>query len=219
MQTFVAPNGHTEWPPIAPGLEPESAPPSTSTSGDDSIESLGDALRTAQLRLAYFERFGPWVEEQMAAVVERAAEVERDTERARREAAGEIAALRAQVSEDVSAARSAAERERSEIAAELGRHRAELAALESECDQMREEAAATIAQAHKTAHHDSGSLSETATEIVQRALSELETLRAALTPEALAATSASLPQDEPELVAEPASRESEDAHHGWFKRK
>src|SRR6266540_30670 len=105
MQTFVAPNGYTEWPPVAPGLEVESAPPSASSSGDELIESLGDALRTAQLRLAYFERFGPWVEEQMAAVVERAAEVERGTERARREAAEEIAALRAQVADEVSAAR------------------------------------------------------------------------------------------------------------------
>jgi len=188
-------------------------------SDDESIESLREALRTAQLRLAYFEQFGPWVGEQMAAVVERAAEVERDTERTRRETADEIAALRAEVAEEIIAARRVAERERNEIDAELARRREELEALKSECDLKREEATATVAHAHETAEYVTGTLSGTASDIVQRALSELETLRTSLTPEALAATAASLPAYEPETPAEPLPGEPEEAHRGWFKRK
>jgi len=47
---------------------------------DDSPESLHQQLAAAQKRLAYFERFGTLIEQQMAALSDQAASVSRETE-------------------------------------------------------------------------------------------------------------------------------------------
>lgn len=64
--------------------------------GEDSPEALHEALRETQRQLAYFERFGTLVQEQMAAVVEKATSVSQDTENTRAELGEEIACLRAE---------------------------------------------------------------------------------------------------------------------------
>src|SRR5437870_1052821 len=158
METFVAltdpmdlaPNGSADGhlPPVVPQPEKE-----------ESVESLREGLRIAQLRVAYFERFGPWIEEQMAAVVERSATLEREGELRRDETAAEIAALRAEVAEEIASQRHAHERERQEIDAEFARRRQELAELTADCDRKRDEAAAAIAHAHKIADFVTGKLS------------------------------------------------------------
>jgi len=216
MKTFVPLSEHTEMPYSFPDdLVP--APAGRETPASDSIESLRDALRAAELRLAYFERFGPWVEEQMAAVVERASSLERDGERMRAEATDEAARLRAEVADEVAGIRRDAEHERQEVAAETARCRRELDALKAECERRREEAKATVAHAHQTAELVMGRLSESADGIVQRALADFTSLRSELTPEALAATASSLPAAaEPEEGAEDAPVPEDERKRGWL---
>jgi len=200
---------------------------------DESLESLRDALSAARLRLAYFEHFGGWVEEQMAAVVERASSLERESEhqraetsedvarqraetdqelaRLRSETNEEITRLRDEVAEEVAGIRHEAKREREEVAAEIAMRRQELEELQAECERRREEARATIAHAHATAEFITGRLSESASGIVQRALADLETLRSELTPEGLVAAAMSVP-----VPAHDEGAESEDRQRGWL---
>jgi chromosome segregation ATPase len=218
METFLALTTPTDVEPHAPLNEnPEAVEPAM----QESVESLREALRSAQLRVAYFERFGPWVEQQMAAVVERATAIEKESELRRNETTTEIAALRAEVAEEVASARRDAEHERKSLEAEFKRRREEIEELKAECDRKRDEAAQTIARAHATADFVMGKLSGSASEIVQRALGDMETLRAGLTPEALAAKSQDLPVEAVEAVAEPAAEPEpepvEDNRRGWFR--
>jgi hypothetical protein len=69
---------------------------SADQAGGESPEALHEALRETQRRLAYFERFGTLVQEQMAAVVEKATSVSQDTENRRTELDEEIARLQAE---------------------------------------------------------------------------------------------------------------------------
>lgn len=221
METFFALSGQTELKPngVAPG-NPHSDPGPSEPHVEETVESLHEALRAAQLRVEYFERFGPWVEEQMAAVVERATALERESERRRDETSAEIASLRADVADEIAAARQESERERKEIEAEFQRRREELQELKAESDRKRDEAAATIAHAHATASVVMGRLTESASGIVQRALGDLETLRSGLTPEALAAEAATGPMPEPEATKEPpADSPSDDQRRGWFRSR
>jgi DNA repair exonuclease SbcCD ATPase subunit len=222
MEAFAAVNGHTELSSSdSPSdvLLPVAA--AEDVSGEtESIESLRATLRSTERRLAYFERFGSWVEEQMAAVVERAASLERDSERQRTEVTEDIARLRAEVDEEVASIRRDAERERKEVAAEIARRRQELGELKTECDRRREEAQATVAHAHKTAELVMDRLSGSAAGVVQRALADLETLRSELTPEGLAATAATVPVPE---TPDPADHEvgdgtgsADDHRRGWL---
>lgn len=88
----------------------------------DSSEVLQRALRDAEERLAYFERIGPFLEQQMAAAAERAAKVVRDTEQ-----------------------------QEDELARELLRLREEFDTLGRERDRREEEASAIVAQAQAEA--------------------------------------------------------------------
>jgi hypothetical protein len=193
MQTYVPLTEELEAPAPAgylPSAVQTVTPPQPQP---DSVESLRDALRAAEVRPAYFERFGPWVQEQMAAMVEYASSLEHDCERLRTEATTDAARMRAEVAEEVAGMRRDAERERQEIAGEIARYREEIESLNAECERKREEARATVAQAHKASELVMGRLNESAASIVQRALADFESLRHELTPEALAATTESLP--------------------------
>jgi hypothetical protein len=97
-------------------------PPTTPEPEDESLESLRDSLREAQRRLAYYERFGPLLEEQMSTVVAKAAEVARESEQ-----------------------------DKAEIEREVARLRQEAEALHTECEGQRAEASAIITQAHHDA--------------------------------------------------------------------
>jgi hypothetical protein len=221
MQTFVAPTARTDLVPDGSAEELlSSVPAQPELEKEESVESLREALRTARLRVAYFERFGPWVEEQMAAVVERSATLERESELRREETAAEITARRAEVAEEIASLRRESERERQEIDSALVRRRQELAELTVDCERKRDEAAATIAQAHKTADFVMGKLNESASGIVDRALADFEALRGQLTPQALVAAAANQPpeedpKDEP-VLAENGSDETK--QRGWFRR-
>lgn len=90
----------------------------------DSSEALQRALRDAEERLAYFERIGPFLEQQMAVAVERATKIVRETEQ-----------------------------QEAELARELRRLRDELDTLQGERDRRQEEASAIVAQAQAEAAH------------------------------------------------------------------
>ena len=55
-----------------------------------SVEELREELAVARRRLQYYEGFAPWIEEQMAAVVGKAAEVAGESEREQARLAEEI---------------------------------------------------------------------------------------------------------------------------------
>jgi hypothetical protein len=215
MQTFVPLSEQTGTPAPGPNdLVFVDVAPAASTESD-SVESLRNTLKATELRLAYFERFGPWVEEQMAAVVERASSLERAGERVLAEATGDAARLRAEAAEEVAGMRRDAEHERQAVAAEIARSRQELEELKAECERQREEAKTTVAQAHKTAEFVMGRLNESADGIVQRALADFESLRRELTPEALAATAECVPASAESTEGTDAVVQEEDPKRGW----
>src|SRR5437763_5494003 len=134
-QTDLAPNGtmHNDapassvtepqpWTDPQPATEPQ---PPTQT-----VDSLREALEAAHVRIAYFERFGPWIEQQMSAVVEQAATMERESEHHRDETMRDVATLRAQAAEEIETARETAEEERNQVEADIARKRDELSDLE-----------------------------------------------------------------------------------------
>jgi cell division septum initiation protein DivIVA len=100
----------------------ESVPASLVATADASLDELREELAVARRRLQYYEGFAPWIEEQMAAVVDRAAEV-----------AGE------------------SEREQARLAEEIERRAAEIERLAAERDRLREEAKTIVAEANSTA--------------------------------------------------------------------
>ena len=61
---------------------------------DESPDALRAALREAQQRLAYYEKFGATLQEQIDAVVARAAAASREADAAHAEIQGEVARLR-----------------------------------------------------------------------------------------------------------------------------
>ena len=74
-QTDLAPNGtmHNDAPASSvtepqPWTDPQ--PPTEPQPPTQTVDSLREALEAAHVRIAYFERFGPWIEQQMSAVVE-----------------------------------------------------------------------------------------------------------------------------------------------------
>jgi hypothetical protein len=115
--------------------------------GDESPEALREALRDVQRRLSYFEHFGTMVQDQMAAVVERAAAVAQDTETERTQLQEEVSRLQAE--------------------AESLRRQAESyqSTIDDEVNRAREQANATLRR-----------IQEATREIVTAALSQLTTL-------------------------------------------
>jgi hypothetical protein len=71
-----------------------SYPPNSSE--PQSMDALRESLRDAQRRLAYFERFGNLIQDQMGAVVERATQIAEENERERALLADEVSRLRAE---------------------------------------------------------------------------------------------------------------------------
>src|SRR5438477_587350 len=111
----------------------------------ESLESVRENLREAQRKLAYYERFGPLLEEQMSTVVAKAAEVTAE-----------------------------GEKNRAEIEREVARLRQEAEALKAECEWRRSEAAAIIAQAHHDAASILARARGDVSTIVNGALTQLE---------------------------------------------
>lgn len=120
-------------------------PPTTPKSGEESLESLRESLREAQRKLAYYERFGPMLEEQMSTVVAKAAEVAAESEQNKADMEREVAHLRQ-----------------------------EAEALRAECEWRRAEASAIIAQAHHDAAGILSKARGDVSTIVSSALSQLE---------------------------------------------
>jgi hypothetical protein len=123
----------------------ENQPPITSESGEEPLESVREILRETQRKLAYYERFGPMLEEQMSTVVTKAAEVAKESEDSKAEMEREVARLR-QESES----------------------------LKAECEWRRSEAAAIIAQAHHDAAGILSKARGDVSTIVSSALAQLE---------------------------------------------
>jgi len=120
-------------------------PPTTPEPEEESLASLRDSLREAQRRLAYYERFGPLLEEQMSTVVAKAAEVARESEL-----------------------------DKAEIEREVARLRQEAEGLRAECEWQRAEASAIIAQAHHDAAGILARARGDVSAIVSSALAQLE---------------------------------------------
>jgi hypothetical protein len=120
-------------------------PPTTPEPEEESLASLRDSLREAQRRLAYYERFGPLLEEQMSTVVAKAAEVTRESEQ-----------------------------DKAEIEREVARLRQEAEALRAECEWQRAEASAIIAQAHHDAASILARARAEVSNVVNSALTQLE---------------------------------------------
>ena len=120
-------------------------PPTAPETGGETLDSLREALREAQHRLAYYERFGTVLEEQMTRVVAKAAEVAQESEQAK------------------------ADMER-----EVGRLRQEAESLRAECERQRSEAATFVAQAHQDAAGVLARARGDVSRIVSGALAELE---------------------------------------------
>lgn len=120
-------------------------PPTTPEPEEESLAAMRDALREAQRRLAYYERFGPLLEEQMSTVVAKAAEVARESEQ-----------------------------DKAEMEREVARLRQEAEALRAECEWCRAEASAIIAQAHHDAAGILARARGDVSTIVSSALAQLE---------------------------------------------
>jgi len=120
-------------------------PTTTPEPGGETLDSLRDALREAQRRLAYYDRFGPMLEEQMSTVVAKAAEVAKESEQAK-----------------------------ADMEHEVGRLRQEAESLRAECDWRRSEAASIIAQAHHDAAGILSRARNEVSTIVTGALTQLE---------------------------------------------
>src|SRR4051812_31211205 len=89
------------------------------------MESLRESLRDAQRRLAYFERFGNLIQDQMGAVVERATQIAEENERERALLADEVSRLRA----EAESLRRQADYQRSQSETIISRANQEAAAL------------------------------------------------------------------------------------------
>jgi hypothetical protein len=120
-------------------------PPPTPQPEDESLESLRESLREARRKLAYYERFGPMLEEQMSTVVAKAAEVTAESEQ-----------------------------NKADMEREVVRLRQESEALKAECEWRRSEASAIIAQAHHDAAGILAKARADVSTIVTGALSQLE---------------------------------------------
>jgi hypothetical protein len=96
-----------------------------SSSESPSMDSLRESLRDAQRRLAYFERFGTLIQEQMGAVVERATQKAQENERERGLLTDEVGRLRA----EAELLRRQAEYQRSQAEATISRANQDAAAL------------------------------------------------------------------------------------------
>ncbi len=120
-------------------------PPTPPGPEEESLASLRDLLREAQRRLAYYERFGPLLEEQMTTVVAKAAEVARESEQ-----------------------------DRAEVEREVARLHQEAESLRAECEWQRSEASAIIAQAHHDAAGILSRTRGDVSTIVSSALAQLE---------------------------------------------
>jgi hypothetical protein len=119
--------------------------PTTPPEREESLDSLRESLRDAQRKLAYYERFGPMLEEQMSTVVSKAAEVARESEVSKAEMEHEVARLRQ-----------------------------EAESLRAECEWRRSEAAAIIAEAHHDAAGILSKARGDVSTIVSGALAQLE---------------------------------------------
>jgi len=143
----------------APELAPESQSASEAAS-DSSIEELREELATARRRLQYFEGFGPWVEEQMATVVERASEISAENER-----------------------------EQQRVAAEIEHQRVDVDRLTQECARLREEAQVVVADANAAAEDVIGEANTKAAQLMAQAQANAELLVNRLRAEAAAIVS------------------------------
>lgn len=138
----------------------EEADSSLSPPSDAPLDEMREALAAARRRLQYFEGFAPWIEEQMATVVERAAEV-----------AGE------------------SEREQERIAEEVERQRAEMERLAEECERLRTEASTIVAQANASAEGVIGEANARAGRLLAEAHQNAESMVNRLRDEAAAIVS------------------------------
>lgn len=111
----------------------------------ETLESLRGSLRETQRKLAYYERFGPMLEEQMSTVVAKAAEVAAESEQ-----------------------------NKADMEREVGRLRQEAESLRAECEWRRAEASAIIAGAHHDAAGILAKARGDVSAIVSSALSQLE---------------------------------------------
>jgi hypothetical protein len=111
----------------------------------ETLETLRESLHEAQRKLAYYQRFGPMLEEQMSTVVAKAAEVAAESEQ-----------------------------NKADMERELGRLRQEAESLRAECEWRRAEASAIIAEAHHDAAGILARARGDVSTIVSSALSQLE---------------------------------------------
>jgi F0F1-type ATP synthase membrane subunit b/b' len=124
---------------------------------DGSLEELREELAVARRRLQYYEGFAPWIEEQMAAVVERAAEV-----------AGE------------------SEREQARLAVQIEHHRQEIDRLVQERDHLKEESQMIVAEANATAEGVINQANARAARLMAEAHQKAEAMVSRLRDEAVA---------------------------------
>ncbi len=146
-----------------------SVPSSFVVAADASIDELKETLAVARRRLQYFEGFAPWIEEQMAAVVEHAAHVAGDSDREQERLAAEIERQRAQMDH------LAGERERLQLEAKAVVDEAN-ARAERVVDEANATASRLLAEAHRNAETLVNRLREDASAIVSRAVGDLVAL-------------------------------------------
>jgi hypothetical protein len=114
------------------------------------IERLRAELHAAQQRLAYYEKFGALVQEQLDTVVSRATEVRRETEAEQAQARVESEQLRSSVQRLQEETR-ALHAERDRLVNELDQLRQEAQRVAAENDRRRAEGAAVLRQAQGAA--------------------------------------------------------------------
>jgi len=125
-------------------------------------EALREALRDAQRRLAYFERFGTLIQDQMAGVVERATQISEENER-----------------------------ERNLMSDEVSRLRAEAESLRRQADYQRSQAEATISRANQDAAALLRQVHDATRSLVETMVARLESLQREVTSGSLAASEVS----------------------------
>lgn len=133
------------------------------------LDELREELAVARRRLQYFEGFAPWIEEQMSAVVERAAEVKAESEREEEQFAAEIENRRDEV-ERLTAQRDRLRDEAQTIVAHAN------ATAEGVIREANARAARLLVEAHREADAIVSRLRDEAVAIVSRALGDLGAL-------------------------------------------
>ena len=133
------------------------------------IDELKEELAAARLRLHYFETFAPWIEEQMATVVERAAEVAGQSEREQERLSEEIERIRAEI-ERLAGDRDRLREEAKGVVADAN------ATAAGVIDEANTRAARLLAEAHRNADWLVNRLRDEAAAIVSRAVGDLTAL-------------------------------------------